>query len=56
MGWRPSVTVAAVVEAGGRFLLVEEQIGGHHVLNQPAGRVETGEHLLDGRVRETALH
>lgn len=53
MGWRPSITVAAIVESDGRFLLVEEQINGHHVLNQPAGRVEVGENLLDAVVRET---
>jgi len=53
MGWRPSITVAAIVEADGRFLLVEERIGGHHVLNQPAGRVEPEERLLDAVVRET---
>lgn len=60
MGWRPSITVAAVVENDGRFLLVEERIGGHHVLNQPAGRVEVDESLLDAVVREaleeTAWH
>jgi 8-oxo-dGTP pyrophosphatase MutT (NUDIX family) len=53
MGWRPSITVAAIVESDGRFLLVEELIGGHHVLNQPAGRVEPEEHLVDAVVRET---
>jgi 8-oxo-dGTP pyrophosphatase MutT (NUDIX family) len=53
MGWRPSITVAAIVESDGRFLLIEELIGGHRVLNQPAGRVEPGESLLDAVVRET---
>lgn len=40
---RPHLTVAAVVEDGGRFLLVEEDIGGRRLLNQPAGHVEDGE-------------
>jgi 8-oxo-dGTP pyrophosphatase MutT (NUDIX family) len=53
MGWKPSITVAAIVENDGRFLLVEERIGGHHVLNQPAGRVEPAESLLAAVVRET---
>jgi len=35
--WRPSVTVAAVIERDGRFLLVEEVADGRRVLNQPAG-------------------
>jgi 8-oxo-dGTP pyrophosphatase MutT (NUDIX family) len=53
MVWKPDVTVAAVVERGGRFLLVEERIRGSLVLNQPAGHLEDGEALLDAVVRET---
>src|SRR6202161_4805857 len=53
MVWKPDVTVAAVVERGGRFLLVEERIRGRLVLNQPAGHLEDGEALLDAVVRET---
>jgi 8-oxo-dGTP pyrophosphatase MutT (NUDIX family) len=49
---KPDVTVAAVVEIGGRFLLVEELISGRLVLNQPAGHVEHGETLLAAIVRE----
>ena len=49
---KPDVTVAAVVEIGGRFLLVEELISGRLVLNQPAGHVEHGETLLAAVVRE----
>ena len=49
---KPDVTVAAVVENGGRFLLVEELISGRLVLNQPAGHVEHGETLLAAIVRE----
>ena len=47
------VTVAAVVARDGKFLLVEESIGGRTVLNQPAGHWEAGETLLDAVKRET---
>jgi ADP-ribose pyrophosphatase YjhB (NUDIX family) len=50
--WKPSVTVAAVVERDGRFLLVEEKIDGRLVLNQPAGHLEPGESLIDACRRE----
>ena len=53
MSWKPSITVAAVVETGGRFLIVEELIRGRRVFNQPAGRVEAAESLLAAVVRET---
>jgi 8-oxo-dGTP pyrophosphatase MutT (NUDIX family) len=53
MVWKPDVTVAAVIERGGRFLLVEERIRGRLVLNQPAGHLEDGESLFDAVVRET---
>lgn len=50
--WRPSVTVAAVLERGGKFLLVEETIDGRRVLNQPAGHLDPGESLVEACVRE----
>lgn len=51
---RPRLTVAAIVERDGRFLLVEEQsASGGLVLNQPAGHVEHGETLLEAVIRET---
>ena len=53
MSWKPDITVAAIVEHDGRFLIVEEQIRGQRVFNQPAGRVESGESLLAAAVRET---
>lgn len=53
MPGRPEVTVAAVVERDGRFLVVEERVGGRLVLNQPAGHVEDRETLLEAVVRET---
>ena len=48
----PEITVAALAENDGRFLLVEERIGGRLVLNQPAGHLERGETLLEAVVRE----
>lgn len=51
--WRPDVTVACVVPRDGRFLLVEENIRGKRVLNQPAGHLEPGETLLAAALRET---
>lgn len=47
------VTVATVVARDGRFLFVEETVGGRTVLNQPAGHWEAGETLVDAAVRET---
>jgi len=51
--WKPHITVAAVVEREGRFLVVEENVEGRIVFNQPAGHVEQGESLLEAVVRET---
>ena len=53
MTLRPDLTVAAVVERDGQFLLVEERVGNRMVFNQPAGHVERGEQLIDAVVRET---
>lgn len=51
--WRPRVTVATIVPAQGRYLLVEEDIRGRLLLNQPAGHLETGESLVEAARRET---
>jgi 8-oxo-dGTP pyrophosphatase MutT (NUDIX family) len=53
MIWKPNVTVAAVVQQEGRFLLVEEQTERGALFNHPAGHLDPGESLLDGAVRET---
>jgi len=50
--WRPSVTVAAVIERDGRFLLVEELQDGRRVLNQPAGHLDPEETLIAACARE----
>lgn len=50
--WKPSVTVAAVIERDGKFLLVEEEADGRRVYNQPAGHWEPGETLVEACARE----
>ena len=52
MRWQANVTVAAVIEKGGRFLMIEEEIDGLVVINQPAGHLEIGESLLEATKRE----
>ena len=60
MIWKPHVTVAAVVERDGKFLLVEEETDDGIRFNQPAGHLECRESLLDAVRREvleeTAYH
>jgi 8-oxo-dGTP pyrophosphatase MutT (NUDIX family) len=51
--WQPDVTVACVVVRDGRLLLVEEQVRGRLVLNQPAGHLEPDESLVEAARRET---
>ena len=52
MIWKPNVTVAAVLEQGGKFLLVEEQTSQGLLFNQPAGHWEPNETLAAGTARE----
>lgn len=47
------LVVACVVERDGRFLMVEESIGGDTLFNQPAGHWEPGERFTEGACRET---
>ena len=47
------MTVAALIENEGRFLLVQELISGRSVINQPAGHLEDGETLVEAVIRET---
>ena len=53
MIWKPHATVAAIVEKNGKFLMVEEDIGGEIVYNQPAGHLEPNESLIEAVIRET---
>ena len=50
--WKPNVTVAAIMEHGGRFLLVEEHTRDGLKLNNPAGHLDPGESPQDGCARE----
>lgn len=50
--WKPSVTVAAIIEQGGKFLLVEEETADGLKLNNPAGHLDPGESPEQGCVRE----
>lgn len=49
----PRVTVATVIEYEGRFLMVEENIRGRTVINQPSGHLEPNEELTAAAIRET---
>lgn len=51
--WKTSVTVAAVVERDGRYLLVEEHTPDGLMLNNPAGHLDPGETPIEGVIRET---
>ena len=53
MVWKPHVTVAAVAERDGRFLVVEEEVHGRRVINNPAGHLEPGESFVEAVRRET---
>ena len=50
--WKPSVTVAAIIERGGRFMLVEEETPEGLKLNNPAGHLDPGESLASACARE----
>jgi len=50
--WKPNVTVAAVIEHDGRFMLVEEQTSTGLMLNTPAGHLDPGESPAEGCARE----
>jgi len=50
--WKPNVTVAAVVERDGRFLMVEEETDDGVRFNQPAGHLDQGESLVQAAARE----
>jgi 8-oxo-dGTP pyrophosphatase MutT (NUDIX family) len=50
--WKPSVTVAAIIEKDGKFLLIEEETSEGIRLNQPAGHLDPHESLEQAVVRE----
>ena len=51
--WKPSVTVAAIIERDGRYLRVEEETPEGLRLNNPAGHLDPGESPEQGVARET---
>lgn len=50
--WKPNVTVAAIIEREGRFLLVEEQTAEGLRLNNPAGHLDPAESPAQACARE----
>jgi len=50
--WKPSATVAAIIEQHGKFLLVEEHTPEGLRLNNPAGHLDEGESLVHACARE----
>ena len=50
--WKPSVTVAAVIERDGRYLLTEEHTPEGLRLNNPAGHLDPGESPEQACARE----
>ena len=50
--WKPSVTVAAIIERDGRYLLIEEHTPEGLRLNNPAGHLDPGEAPEAGCARE----
>jgi 8-oxo-dGTP pyrophosphatase MutT (NUDIX family) len=50
--WKPGVTVAAIIERNGQFLLIEEHTPEGLRLNNPAGHLDPGESPQAGCVRE----
>jgi 8-oxo-dGTP pyrophosphatase MutT (NUDIX family) len=53
MATSTDLTVAAVVEFDGKFLIVEEYASGRRVLTQPGGHIEAGESPEQAVERET---
>ncbi len=51
--WVPHITVATIVEKDQKFLMVEEDLHGKKLLNQPAGHLDEGETLVQAAIRET---
>ena len=53
MTWKPHTTVAAIIERDNKFLMVEEEVHGEIVYNQPAGHLDPDESIYDAVIRET---
>ena len=53
MTWNPHVTVAAIIQQEDHFLMVEEDVRGTRVNDNPAGHLEENKSFLDAVCRET---
>ena len=51
--WKPSVTVAAIIERNQQFFMIEEETIDGVRINQPAGHLDPDESLLQAVIRET---
>jgi 8-oxo-dGTP pyrophosphatase MutT (NUDIX family) len=51
--WKPSVTVAAIIERNNKFLMIEEETSEGLRINQPAGHLDPNESLVQAVIRET---
>jgi len=51
--WKPSVTVAAIIERDQRFLMIEEETPDGVRINQAAGHLDPHESLIQAVIRET---
>ena len=51
--WKPSVTVAAIIERDQRFLMIEEETPDGIRINQAAGHLDPHESLIQAVIRET---
>ncbi|MDE2430023.1 MAG: NUDIX hydrolase [Burkholderiales bacterium] len=51
--WKPSVTVAAIIERDHHFLMIEEETADGIRINQPAGHLDPDESLVQAVIRET---
>jgi len=47
------ITVAAIIEQDGKYLMIREMANGLEVYNQPAGHWEVDETLIEAAIRET---
>lgn len=52
--WKLHLTVAAIIENAGKFLLVVDNTSKGLKLNQPAGHIEDNESIEDAIIREVA--
>ena len=52
MRFKPNVTVAAVINDGDKYLVIEEESHDRLVINQPAGHLDPEESLIEAVCRE----